>query len=72
MITPTATAAWMIWKEDEMSKEKYETCEHIKSIGQIAVYVTPSCPQATQIKGHLVSSKERCRRCRVFTDKEEK
>lgn len=51
-----------------MSKEKYETCVHVKSIGQIAVYVTPSCPQATQIKGHLVSSKERCRRCKVFKE----
>ena len=52
-----------------MSKENYETCAHVKSIGQIAVYVTPSCPQATQIKGHLVSSKERCRRCRVFKER---
>lgn len=55
-----------------MSKENYETCAHIKSIGQIAVYVMPSCPQATQIKGYLVSSKERCRRCKVFTEKKEK
>lgn len=52
-----------------MSKEKYETCANIKSIGQLAVYVTPSCPQATQIKGHLVSSKERCRRCKVFKER---
>lgn len=50
-------------------KEKYETCAHVKQIGQIAVYVTPSCPQATQIKGHLVSSKERCRRCKVFKER---
>lgn len=50
-------------------KENYETCVHVKSIGQIAVYVTPSCPQATQIKGHLVSSKERCRRCKVFKER---
>ena len=55
-----------------MNKEKYEACAHIKSIGQIAVYVMPSCPQAMQIKGHLVSSKKRCRRCKVFTDREEK
>lgn len=52
-----------------MSKENYETCAHVKQIGQIAVYVTPSCPQATQINEHLVSSEERCRRCRVFKER---
>lgn len=53
-----------------MSKEKYESCQHVISSGQIAVYVKPSCPQATLIKGHLVSSKARCGKCRAYQKEE--
>lgn len=53
-----------------MSKPKYETCSYVESIGAIAVYVNQDCPNATMIKGHLVSSKERCRKCKTYKAKE--
>ena len=43
--------------------EKYNTCIHAESVGQVAVYVKPSCPQGTLIKGVFVSSKKRCEYC---------
>ena len=57
-------------KGDRMKKEKYETCVYVKEIGQIAVYVIPGCPRASKVKGHLVSSKDRCRECRSWEGKE--
>ena len=45
-------------------EEKYQTCKHAEKIGQIAVYVAPGCPQASLVKGHLASSKSRCRNCK--------
>lgn len=44
-------------------KNKYETCKHVISIGEVAVYVKPSCPCLTIIKGVMVSSKKRCSSC---------
>ena len=44
-------------------KEKYETCTHSESVGQYAVFVKPSCPRASMVKGRMVSSKDRCRGC---------
>ena len=56
----------MEMKEDRMKNEKYETCIHTEKVGQYAVYVTPGCPRASMIKGQLVSSKERCRKCQSW------
>ena len=53
-------------------KEKFETCSHVKEVGSIAVYVLPTCRNATMIKGTLVSSKERCRKCKLCERKNEK
>lgn len=50
-------------------KEKYETCRHVISVGQLAVFVKPTCRRATMIKGTLVSSKPRCRDCRKWEEK---
>lgn len=52
-----------------MSKEKFDTCKHVKEVGQIAIYVHPTCRQATMIKGILVSSKNRCRKCPYWEGK---
>lgn len=52
-------------------KEKYETCKHAKSAGALAVFVEPTCPELTMIKGTLVSSKSRCRKCRKWEPKDE-
>lgn len=42
-----------------MKKPKYETCIHMKGIGEFAVYVTPGCPRSNMVMGRLVSSKMR-------------
>lgn len=47
-----------------MGRPKYETCIHSTgNIGELIVYVKPSCPKYTKIRGNLVSSKIRCREC---------
>lgn len=51
---------------DERKKYKHDTCIHAESIGTYAVYVKPSCPRASMIKGRLVSSRERCEECRSY------
>ena len=38
-------------------------CDHVKSIGAIAVYVDTGCRKANMIKGILVSSRRRCLEC---------
>lgn len=53
-------------------KEHYEICRHVKEVGQLAVYVLPTCRNATMIKGTLVSSKDRCRKCEFLEGKNEK
>ena len=53
-------------------KEHYEICRHVKEVGQLAVYVLPTCRNATMIKGTLVSSKERCRKCEFWEERSEK
>lgn len=53
-------------------KEKFATCKHAKEVGSIAVYVFPTCKNATMIKGTLVSSKERCRKCEFWEERSEK
>lgn len=53
-------------------KEKFATCKHAKEVGSIAVYVLTGCRNATMIKGTLVSSKERCRKCEFWEKRSEK
>ena len=43
-----------------MEKEKFDTCKHVKRVGNFAVHVKPTCKQATMIRGQLVASKARC------------
>ena len=38
-------------------------CDHVKSIGAIAVYVYTGCRSANMIKGTMVSSRGRCLDC---------
>ena len=38
-------------------------CDHVKSIGAIAVYVDTGCRKANMIKGMLVSNRKRCLDC---------
>jgi hypothetical protein len=49
--------------------EKYETCKHVEKVGQLAVYVRPSCPRLSMIKGNMVSSKPRCRECESWEER---
>ena len=50
---------------------KYDTCIHAESVGTYAVYVKPSCPRASMIKGRMVSSKKRCEECRSYKPRKE-
>ncbi|MFR4430390.1 MAG: hypothetical protein ACLT4D_14000 [Blautia faecis] len=48
-------------------EEKYKTCKHSTGrVGELIVYVHPTCPSLTMIKGTLCSSKIRCRECRSW------
>lgn len=51
-------------------KEKYDTCQHVQKVCQLAVYVGTGCPRASMIKGNLVSSKKRCKVCLSWKPKE--
>mgnify|MGYP004464968019 CR=1 FL=1 len=47
--------------------EKARTCKH--STGRVeifAVYVKPTCPHMSLIRGKAVSSKTRCRECTAW------
>ena len=46
-------------------------CDHVKSIGAIAVYVDPGCRSANMIKGTLVSRRRRCLECMITTKRNE-
>ena len=50
--------------------KKHETCKHAIRHGELIVYVTPGCPRANMIRGHLVSTKTRCRKCRRWEGRE--
>lgn len=51
--------------------EKYKTCRHSTGkIGTTVVYVHPTCPRLTMIKGNLVSSKRRCKECKNWEEKD--
>lgn len=54
-----------------MNKPKYETCQHVQRVGEIAVYTDTGCPRATKIRGTLLSSKMRCVECHNWKSKEE-
>jgi hypothetical protein len=43
-----------------MNKPKYETCQHVQRVGELAVYTDTGCPRATKVRGTLLSSKMRC------------
>ena len=47
----------------DQENEIIRQCDHVKSIGAIAVYVDPGCRKANMIKGTLVSSRRRCLEC---------
>ena len=47
----------------EQMKPNYETCQHAVSVGAVAVYVTPDCPNYHKIKGQLATTKRCCQVC---------
>lgn len=48
-----------------------QQCDHVKSIGAIAVYVDAGCRNANMIKGMLVSNRKRCLECMITTKRNE-
>ena len=48
-------------------EEKYKTCKHSTGrVGELIVYVHPTCPRLSMIKSTLCSSKIRCMECRSW------
>lgn len=58
--------------EGKMNQPKYETCQHVQRVGEIAVYTDAGCPRATKVHGALLSSKMRCVECHNWKSKEER
>lgn len=53
-----------------MDKPKYKTCKHSTGrVGELIVYVHPTCPRLSMIKGTLCSSKIRCRECKSWEER---
>lgn len=52
-----------------MSKQKYETCRYVESIGNAAVFVTPNCPEGHSLHVYLVATKSECKRCKSWKGK---
>lgn len=50
-------------------KNKYDTCKHVERVGELAVFVHPSCPRLTMIRGAMVSSKLRCEECERWEER---
>ena len=46
--------------------EKYKRCKNMEKVGQVAIFVMPTCPMAMMIKGYFVSTKKRCEHCYRF------
>ena len=46
-------------------------CDHVKSIGAMAVCVDTGCRKANMIKGMLVSSRRRCLECMITAKRNE-
>ena len=55
-------------RKDE--RPRFETCMHMKSIGEYAVFVEPTCRQASMIKGILLTPKHLCASCPFWEPKE--
>lgn len=54
-----------------MDDNKAKTCRHSTGkVGQLAVYVRPTCPNMHIIRGVITASRNQCRKCR-FYEKEE-
>ena len=56
-----------VYQENEIIRK----CDHVKSIGAMAVYVDTGCRKANMIKGMLVSSRRRCLECMITTKRNE-
>lgn len=53
-----------------MNDDKAKTCKYSTGqIGQLAVYVLPTCPNMRIIRGKLVTTRQRCRKCKFYEEK---
>lgn len=50
---------------------KHETCVHVMSVGQYAVYVDTGCPRAMMVRGTLIGEKRLCRGCGAWEGRDE-
>lgn len=50
-----------------MDDNKAKTCRHSTGkVGQLAVYVRPTCPNMHIIRGVITASRNQCRKCRFY------
>lgn len=54
---------------EKVEREKFDTCKHVKRVGNFAVYTKSTCNQATMIRGQLVVGKARCLKCELWEPK---
>lgn len=55
-----------------MQEDKYKTCRHSTGrVGELIVYVHPSCPALLIINGTLCSSKLQCDNCKCYEPRKE-
>lgn len=53
-----------------MDDNRAKTCKYSTGqIGQLAVYVLPTCPNMNIIKGRFVTTRQKCRNCRFYKEK---
>lgn len=53
-----------------MDDNRAKTCKHSTGqIGQLTVYVLPTCPNMSMIRGKLVTTRQKCRNCRFYKEK---
>lgn len=60
-------------KKKKLEKFKWETCAHVQSIGEYAVFVKPTCRSADlhRPRGISVVAKHRCLECPHWEPKQE-
>ncbi|MDY4579790.1 MAG: hypothetical protein SO471_17960 [Anaerobutyricum hallii] len=59
-------------RKRESGRKRGHSCKHSTgNVGELIVYVNPSCPMMSMIKGSFVSSVLRCAECEHWEESQE-
>ena len=59
-------------RKRESGRKRGHSCKHSNgNVGELIVYVDPSCPMMSMIKGSFVSSVLRCAECEHWEERQE-